>query len=93
VIHRIAFGSCAKHWQHQSIWDAVIAKKPDLFLFLGDAIYADTDGTTAWSVTEEQVEIDWAAEPSPLVAFETVDVNGSIRFEHRVSLSALRATD
>jgi hypothetical protein len=93
VIHRIAFGSCAKHWQHQSIWDAVIAKKPDLFLFLGDAIYADTDGTTAWSVTEEQVEIDWAAEPSPLIAIETVDVNGSIRFEHRVSLSALRATD
>ena len=48
VLNRIAFGSCAKHWQHQPIWEKVIAAKPDLFLFLGDAIYADNDGATAW---------------------------------------------
>lgn len=49
-IQRIAFGSCAKHWQTQPIWDAIIEKKPDLSIFLGDNIYADTDGTTAWMV-------------------------------------------
>ncbi len=59
TLSRIAFGSCAKHWQHQSMWEAVIAKKPDLFLFLGDAIYADTDGTTAWLVTEQQLQGEW----------------------------------
>jgi alkaline phosphatase D len=58
-ISRIAFGSCAKQWQHQPIWDAVIAAQPDLFLFLGDAIYADTDGRTAWHVTEKQLAGEW----------------------------------
>ena len=58
-ITRIAFGSCAKQCQHQSIWDTVIAAQPDLFLFLGDAIYADTDGKTAWSVTEGQLKEEW----------------------------------
>jgi alkaline phosphatase D len=59
VLQRIAFGSCAKHWQHQPIWEVVTAKQPDLFLFLGDAIYADTDGATAWSVTEKQLQGEW----------------------------------
>ena len=58
-ITRIAIGSCAKQWQHQPIWDAVIDAQPDLFLFLGDAIYADTDGKTAWSVTEGQLKGEW----------------------------------
>jgi alkaline phosphatase D len=59
TIQRIAFGSCAKHWQHQPIWETVIAAKPDLFLFLGDAIYSDTDGVTAWAVTEKQLQGEW----------------------------------
>ncbi len=58
-INRIAFGSCAKQWQHQPIWDAVITAQPDLFLFLGDAIYADTDGKTAWNVSEGQLRGEW----------------------------------
>jgi alkaline phosphatase D len=37
----------------------VIAEKPDLFLFLGDAIYADNDGATAWDVTEKQLQGEW----------------------------------
>jgi alkaline phosphatase D len=56
---RIAFGSCAKHWQHQPIWETITEQNPDLFLFLGDAIYADTDGTTAWTVTEKQLQGEW----------------------------------
>jgi len=58
-INRIAFGSCAKQWHHQPIWDTVIAAQPDLFLFLGDAIYADTDGKTAWNVSEGQLRGEW----------------------------------
>ncbi|HEY8506374.1 MAG TPA: alkaline phosphatase D family protein [Gemmataceae bacterium] len=39
---RIAFGSCAKEDREQPVWDAIVAAGPDLFLFLGDNIYADT---------------------------------------------------
>lgn len=39
---RIAFGSCAKQDKDQPIWEAVLAARPDLFIFLGDNIYADT---------------------------------------------------
>lgn len=41
-ITRIAFGSCSKESLPQPIWDAVLAAKPDLFVFLGDNIYGDT---------------------------------------------------
>ena len=40
---RIAFGSCAKQDKDQPIWDAVNAFGPELFVFLGDNIYADTE--------------------------------------------------
>ena len=59
TIQRIAFGSCAKHWQHQPIWESIADQDPDLFLFLGDAIYSDTDGKTAWAVTEKQLQGEW----------------------------------
>jgi alkaline phosphatase D len=42
VLSRIAFGSCAKQDQPQPIWDAVVETQPQLLLFLGDNIYADT---------------------------------------------------
>lgn len=41
-LKRIAFGSCAKQDKAQPIWDAILEAKPDLFIFLGDNIYADT---------------------------------------------------
>ncbi len=43
LLQRIAFGSCAEQFKSQPIWDAVIARQPELFLFLGDNIYADTE--------------------------------------------------
>lgn len=43
TLDRIAFGACAKQDQPQPIWDAVIESKPQVFLFLGDNIYGDTD--------------------------------------------------
>lgn len=42
ALSRIAFGSCAKQDKEQPIWDAVLEARPDLFIFLGDNIYADT---------------------------------------------------
>jgi len=41
-LRRIAFGSCANQSKPQPIWDAVNALRPELFIMLGDNIYADT---------------------------------------------------
>jgi alkaline phosphatase D len=38
----IAFGSCARQDRPQPIWSSVLAAEPDLFIFLGDNVYADT---------------------------------------------------
>ncbi|MFN4764284.1 alkaline phosphatase D family protein [Gillisia sp. Q332] len=38
----IAFGSCNKQNLPQPLWDPIIANKPDVFIWGGDNIYADT---------------------------------------------------
>jgi alkaline phosphatase D len=38
---RVAFGSCAEQADSQPIWDAVLAYKPELFIFAGDNVYGD----------------------------------------------------
>ena len=38
---RIAFGSCADQDQPQPIWDAILAYRPELFIFAGDNVYGD----------------------------------------------------
>jgi len=43
VRSRIVFGSCVHQDKPQPFWDAVIAAKPDLFIFAGDNIYGDTE--------------------------------------------------
>lgn len=40
-LERIAFGSCANQHEPQPIWGPVVASKPQLFLFIGDSMYAD----------------------------------------------------
>lgn len=45
ILQRIAFGSCASQEKPQPIWENIINKSPDLFLFTGDNIYADTEDT------------------------------------------------
>ncbi len=40
-ITRIAFGSCAREDRPQPIWNAIAETEPDLFLFIGDNVYAD----------------------------------------------------
>ncbi|MFE3847606.1 alkaline phosphatase D family protein [Flavobacterium sp. LB3P45] len=42
-ISKIAFGSCANQSDRLPIFDIVVKHKPDLFVFLGDNIYGDTN--------------------------------------------------
>ena len=37
-----AFGCCADQEKPQPIWEAIVAARPDVFLFIGDTVYADT---------------------------------------------------
>lgn len=39
----LAFGSCVHQDRPQPIWDQVLAAQPDVFAFLGDNIYGDSD--------------------------------------------------
>ncbi len=43
LISTIAFGSCGKQDKPQPILSLAASKKPDVFVFLGDNIYGDTD--------------------------------------------------
>ena len=40
---RIAFGSCGSQEHPLPIFDDVVKHRPDVFVFLGDNIYGDTD--------------------------------------------------
>ncbi len=40
---RIAFASCADQTRPQPLWDDILEQRPDRFLFIGDAVYADTE--------------------------------------------------
>jgi alkaline phosphatase D len=59
-ISRIAFGSGAFQWGEQPIWNAAANAGLDLFIFNGDAIYADFDGENVYDVTEETLRKEWA---------------------------------
>ncbi|MBC6696510.1 alkaline phosphatase D family protein [Hymenobacter puniceus] len=39
----IAFGSCNRHNLPQPLWDDIAAQKPDVWVWLGDNIYGDSD--------------------------------------------------
>ena len=41
-LSRIAFGSCANESRPQPIWDSINELNPQLFIFTGDNVYADT---------------------------------------------------
>lgn len=38
----IAFGSCNKHDREQPLWKSIIQQNPDIWIWLGDVVYADT---------------------------------------------------
>lgn len=41
TLQKIAFGSCADQDQPEPIWKSIEEDRPDLFLFMGDNVYAD----------------------------------------------------
>lgn len=41
-VSRVALGSCVRQHRPQPVWDAVLASRPDLFVLMGDNVYADT---------------------------------------------------
>jgi alkaline phosphatase D len=41
----IAFGSCNRTTLPQPLWDEIISEKPDLWIWLGDNIYGDSNDT------------------------------------------------
>lgn len=43
LISKITFGSCLHQDKPQPIWEALDKEKSDLFIFMGDNIYADTN--------------------------------------------------
>lgn len=43
AVSRILFGSCIKQDKPMPIFETIIKRKPEMFLFLGDNIYADTE--------------------------------------------------
>jgi phosphodiesterase/alkaline phosphatase D-like protein len=47
---RIAFGSCNDQRHHNALWSTIESRAPAAFIWVGDAIYADLQGPTDWSV-------------------------------------------
>lgn len=45
---RLAFGSCSTTNREQPLWPAIRARTPDVFLWLGDIVYADTPIFYKW---------------------------------------------
>lgn len=43
---KIAFGSCSKSDVEQPLWEDIIADEPDIWIWLGDNIYGDTEDMT-----------------------------------------------
>ena len=52
---RIAFGSCAKQNKPQPIWNTIADGKPQLFLFIGDNIYGDTEDMSVLKAKYKQL--------------------------------------
>ncbi len=53
-IQKIAFGSCNKQDLDQSFWTTIQAMNPDLWIWLGDNIYADTEDMSVMQAKYQQ---------------------------------------
>jgi alkaline phosphatase D len=54
-LSRIAFGSCVHQDRPQPIWGPIVESKPELFLMIGDSVYADTEDMTQMRKTYAQL--------------------------------------
>ena len=70
ALTRIAFGSCARESDPQPIWDAIVAGRPELFIFTGDNIYGDTADMTVMrpGVAPLHVEANFRVEGGEIVS-------------------------
>lgn len=50
---RIAFGSCSDEDAAQPLWSAIVGTDPDLWVWLGDNIYADTEDMSVMAAKYE----------------------------------------
>lgn len=55
TLERVAFGSCNRHDLPQPIWKPVLAFQPQLWIWLGDNIYGDTESMV-------ELEAKWQAQ-------------------------------
>ena len=58
ALRRIAFGSCIDQTKPQPIWDAVLADRPDLFIFAGDNVYASEQPWSAAKLAQAYAQLD-----------------------------------
>lgn len=72
MVTKFAFGSCADQKKDHPIWDPIVALQPDLFLFLGDNVYADTEDPTefreAYDLLGKKVGYRRLVETTPVLA-------------------------
>ena len=56
TVSTIAFGSCNKQDHPQHMWDYVLMNKPDLWIWLGDIIYGDSDNPSILDEKYSQIK-------------------------------------
>lgn len=54
----LAFGSCNKMDKPQTMFSEIAANKPDVFIWLGDIIYADTNNMTALAAHYRRLKVN-----------------------------------
>jgi alkaline phosphatase D len=96
---RIAFGSCADQELPQPIWDAVLAYRPELFIFAGDNVYGDVSSPElaelrrAYAMAASIVGYEWVRREVPhLATWDDHDYgrnDGGADFPHKAEAQAL----
>ncbi|GAB4184052.1 MAG: hypothetical protein Fur0032_25000 [Terrimicrobiaceae bacterium] len=65
-VDRVAFGSCNRHELPQPVWEGVVAFRPQLWIWLGDNIYGDTQDMEVlggkWRAQKERSDYQKAME-------------------------------
>jgi len=67
----IAFGSCNKQDSPQPLWEPIISHSPELFIWLGDNIYGDTDSMAVlkakYELQDSNAEYQKLKEKTPII--------------------------
>lgn len=43
TVQKICFGSCSREWKDEPILNTIVSEKPDIFIYLGDNVYIDSE--------------------------------------------------